>query len=108
MANGLIGERPKAYNHAEAKPPARFSKIGELPPVQKPRGLIGEARLRKMLNLSEQATLEQVCDDAAMLIEDLRDKLGESEKAIHEASRADGPPAMSSIPLKKKGPLEGL
>lgn len=108
MATGngqaLIGERPKVV---DAKPPARFSKTGELPPPRQKRKLFGEAHLRRVLNLSEDATTEQVCEDACSKIAALEDKLGESEKAIHEASRSDDPPTIGPIKLKK-GPLEGI
>lgn len=102
----LIGEPQKAYNDAEKKPPGKFSKTGDISPGRKKWTQQGQARLRKVLGLSEQADIEQVCEDAATMIADLQDRLGSSEKAIHEASIADEPPALAPFNLKKKDRLE--
>ena len=79
---------PKDPPRPAIRPPATIGSSGHGPGDGKPRSeLHGSARLRSVLSLSANVAIEQVCDEAATMIETLRNT--ETTATLSLLSRKD-------------------
>lgn len=66
------GKKNKATAGPAIHPPGRVLPGGHGPQSRAVDTATGSSRLRKLLDVSRTCDIEQVCDDAATMIEDLR------------------------------------